>query len=78
MKAATLRSNRLKRTLAVLADCEEHTTRDIILNARVCAVNSIVCELRANGIAITCRRERGIWYYRLGVERKPAIRGVGA
>lgn len=67
MKAAALTSSkRLQRVLAVLSDCAEHSTMDIIREARVCAVNSIVAELRTNGIAVACRRDRGVWYYRLG------------
>lgn len=59
-------SKRLQRVLSVLSDCEEHSTMDLISRAHVCAVNSIVSELRANGIAVACRRDRGVWYYRLG------------
>lgn len=62
-------SKRLQRVLAVLAvlaDCAEHSTMDLITRARVCAVNSIVAELRGNGIAVACRREAGVYYYRLG------------
>ncbi|MCB1908113.1 MAG: hypothetical protein KDH15_12125 [Rhodocyclaceae bacterium] len=66
MNFATLSSKRLQRVLKVLADCREHTTMEIIQCARVCAVNSIIAELRANGIAICCRRDRGVYYYRLG------------
>lgn len=64
-------SRRLQRVLAVLSDCQEHSTMEIVNRASVCAVNSIVAELRANGIAIACRRDRGIFYYRLG---RPAAR----
>ncbi|MCB1909947.1 MAG: hypothetical protein KDH15_21510 [Rhodocyclaceae bacterium] len=39
---------------------------EIVKRAHVCAVNSIVSELRANGIAISCRRDRGVYFYRLG------------
>ena len=70
MHAARLaESPRLQRTLAVLADRREHTTRDILEAARVCAVNSTVAELRANGFSISCRQEvtpdGRIWLYRL-------------
>ena len=70
MHAARLaESPRLQRTLAVLADGREHTTRDILTAARVCAVNSIVAELRANGHHITCRQQvtddGRVWLYRL-------------
>ena len=74
MHAARLNhSERLQSVLAVLADGEEHSTLDIIHEAGVCAVNSIVAELRANGRRIECRQTRGpgggrIWLYQLQEE----------
>ena len=66
MNAATLEnSDRLRRVLAVLADGNERTTLDIIAYARVCAVNSCIAELRANGLDISCRRQGDLWYYQL-------------
>ena len=71
MHAARLRrSGRLRRVHELLSDGLEHSTLEIVLEARVCAVNSIVAELRANGCAIECRQERGsqggrIWLYRM-------------
>ena len=70
MHAARLdRSPRLQRVLAVLQDGREYTTRDIVVRARVCAVNSCAAELRANGYDIRCRQladEGGrVWIYRL-------------
>ena len=70
MHAARLdQSPRLQRVLATLADGQEHTTRDILKAAQVCAVNSTVAELRANGFRIVCRQEvttdGRIWLYRL-------------
>lgn len=59
------KSPRLKRVLAVLRDGEEHTTRDLIVAAEVCAVNSIIAELRANGFEIDCQRDGDVWLYRL-------------
>lgn len=63
------RSPRLQRVLAVLEDGREHSTRELLDAARVCAVNSIVAELRANGHRITCRQqvadEGRVWLYRL-------------
>jgi hypothetical protein len=38
---------------------------DIIRNANVCAVNSIISELRQNGINISCQRRGSNWYYTL-------------
>ena len=62
-------SPRLQRVHGVLQDGKEHTTRDIVTRAHVCAVNSCVAELRANGFRIACRqenREEGrVWIYRL-------------
>ena len=68
------RSDRLRRVLRLLSDCREHSTRDIVRGADVCAVNSIVSELRANGIAVSCRVENKIYYYRLG--HAPAQKGA--
>ena len=70
MHAARLdRSPRLQRVHAVLADGREHSTLDIVQTAQVCAVNSIVAELRRNGVSITCRQEaRGgerVFLYRM-------------
>ena len=63
------RSPRLQRVLDVLRDGQEHSTLDLVRRAGVCAVNSIVAELRAGGYAISCRQasvdgERR-WWYRL-------------
>lgn len=64
-------SPRLQRLLSTF---REHpgqwlTTLDLIALARICAVNSAVDELRANGFSIPSRRERGasgpVWSYRL-------------
>ena len=79
MHAARLdRSARLQRVLAVLEDGREHTTRDLVVAARVCAVNSCIAELRANGHAIACRQAPGdegrVWLYRL-VRREPPSGG---
>lgn len=60
MHAATLdTSERLARVLALLKrrGGRGATTREIIAEAKVCAVNSIVAEIRANGVAVECRYE---------------------
>ncbi len=49
------KSERLQRVLALLADGGWHSTLDIIIGAGVCAVNSCISELRANGYSIFCR-----------------------
>ncbi len=63
------RSARLRRVLGVLADRRWHSTREIVRAADVCAVNSIMAELRANGYAVACRHVRAggdrRWLYRL-------------
>ena len=81
MNAAHLdRSPRLQRVLEFLSDMQEHTTRDIVIGAQVCAVNSCVAELRANGFRIECRQDmvegRRYWHYRLA-SREPSsgVRG---
>ena len=60
------RSDRLRRVLRLLADGHPHSTLDIVRGAQVCAVNSIISELRSNGLPIRCRREGFVWYYQLG------------
>lgn len=66
MHAARLdRSPRLQRVLALLADGQPHSTLDIIRGAHVCAVNSIVAELRHNGFAVCCQRAGDRWFYQL-------------
>ena len=71
MHAAALdRSARLQRVRDVLADGDWHSTRDIVVRADVCAVNSCIAELRWQGLTIHCRQGRGaeggrIWEYRM-------------
>lgn len=59
------KSDRLQRVRNVLLDGMRHTTRDLIRKARVCAVNSIIAELRENGMQIECQRVRNLWYYQV-------------
>jgi len=67
MNAAKLnKSTRLKRVLAVLRRGGAYSTRDLIRKAHVCAVNSIIAELRANGKQVECFRRGGVWFYMLG------------
>ncbi|GAB4173821.1 MAG: hypothetical protein Fur0039_15440 [Rhodocyclaceae bacterium] len=74
MHAASVeKSARLQRVLWLLLDEQWHTTMEIIEGARVCAVNSIISELRANGVAIETRcMGRGVYAYRLLAARKEA------
>jgi hypothetical protein len=60
------KSKRLQRTLRVLSDGQEHSTRDIIRAADVCAVNSVISEIRRNGIPVRSCVKGGIWFYRIG------------
>ena len=62
------KSPRLQRVLELLRDGHPHTTREIIYTADVCAVNTCVAELRANGYEIRCTPvpgKKGIVEYRL-------------
>ena len=78
MHAAKLAgSRRLQRVRDLLSDGREYSTLEIALIAKVCAVNSIVAELRANGLEINCRQASGegggrVWLYRLMLPRKVA------
>jgi len=67
MHAATLESSsRLQRVDDLLSDGLEHSTWEIMQSAHVCAVNSCISELRANGHDITCRRRGDVFYYKKG------------
>ena len=66
MNAATLEnSDRLQRVHKLLSGGGEHTTLEIIQKAGVCAVNSIISELRQQGLDIQCERRADKWYYRM-------------
>lgn len=68
MHAASLRSDRLQRVLHALkmAGGRGLSTLEIIQSANVCAVNSLISELRANNQSISCKQEaRGRFRYRL-------------
>jgi len=58
-------STRLQKVVRVLKDKNWHSTMDIIKRAEVCAVNSIITELRLNGFDIKCKREANKWLYQL-------------
>ncbi|NBX50683.1 hypothetical protein EBT25_12280 [bacterium] len=59
------KSDRLARVAELLSQGGEFTTLDIIKQAHVCAVNSIISELRQNGYGISCQRRGSKWYYKL-------------
>jgi hypothetical protein len=66
MNAASIeKSDRLARVLDLLSQGGEFSTLDIIKKTNVCAVNSIVAELRQNGFHIDCQRRGDKWFYRL-------------
>jgi hypothetical protein len=67
MHAARIeKSDRLNRVAVVLRTLGVATTRDIQQTAYVCAVNSCISELRANGFQIDCKCVgRGRFEYRL-------------
>ena len=66
MHAASIdKSERLARVYKLLSQGGEFSTLDIIKEANVCAVNSIVAELRQNGFEIDCQRRGDKWVYRL-------------
>ena len=59
MHAANLRSSeRLQKVLDFLKNrgTEGATTMEIVKGCGVCAVNSIIAELRQNGYTITCKQ----------------------
>jgi hypothetical protein len=66
MHAASIdKSDRLARVYKLLSQGGEFSTLDIVTGAQVCAVNSIVSELRQNGFDIDCKRRGDKWFYRL-------------
>jgi hypothetical protein len=66
MNAANFdKSDRLQRVFKLLRRGGEFTTLDIVTKAQVCAVNSVVAELRQNGHNILCQRRGDKWFYRL-------------
>lgn len=73
------RSARLQRAHRLLADGHERTTLEIILGAGVCAVNSVIAELRENGAVIDGRWETRptgrVFLYRM---TKPAPEAANA
>ena len=60
------KSDRLQRVLKLLEkSIKPQSTRQIIKKANVCAVNSIVSELRENHRKIRCQRVKNVWFYSL-------------
>lgn len=51
-------SDRLQRALKVLQEAQGRvSTRSLMRKANICAVNSVVAELRENGAVILCEQE---------------------
>lgn len=75
IKAARLDSPRLQRVLAVLADGRPHSTRAIVRQGHVVAVNACIAELRQLGAVITCvrraDRRTGGWRYLYTLKKAP-------
>ena len=66
-------SPRLQRVMRVLDEGDWVGTMEIVHRAQVCAVNSCIAELRANGIEIESRCQgQGLWEYRLAGGREAA------
>ena len=79
MHAARLsHSPRLRRVHALMRDGRERSTRDIVIGAHVCAVNSCIAELRAapNNCRISCRQivdpatGQRTWLYRMHPQKE--------
>lgn len=69
MHAAKLEdSPRLRKVLDYLRRTGPATTIQIVKGCDVCAVNSIIAELRSNGFVIICtavKGQRGVYQYQL-------------
>jgi hypothetical protein len=62
-------SKRLQKVLKYLSDGQPHTTFEIIMGTGQCAINSIITELRRNGLRIACTQvkgQRGVYQYQMG------------
>ena len=62
------KSPRLQRVLKFLSDGLPHTTREIIIGADVCAVSTVIHELRLNGKKIECKaKSKGVYEYTMEI-----------
>lgn len=64
MNAASLSSARLQRFLACLYDGGWKSTRQIIQETGLCAINSCAAECRENGLDVPCEQRGRVFYYR--------------
>ena len=73
--SATLESSpRLQKVYDLLKDGKPHTTMEIIKECNVCAVSTIIHELRENGKIIICLpRKRGVYEYQMEIEPLTSI-----
>lgn len=72
-------SPRLQKVLKHLRRVGSATTMEISRACNVCAVNSIIAELRANGFTVDCnpvRGQRGVYLYTL--DEQPQLSLFGA
>ena len=80
MHAAKLEdSPRLQKVLKNLRFHGPMTTMEIMQKCSVCAVNSIIAELRENGFTIDCtavKGQRGVYQYRLIEGEQPSLFGA--
>jgi hypothetical protein len=59
-------SHRLRNVFKVLnRNSKPQSTMDLIKKSGHCAINSIISELRENGVKINCTRSGNAWYYKL-------------
>ncbi|AJF07784.1 hypothetical protein [Geoalkalibacter subterraneus] len=67
-------SERLQRAHRLLSDGAWHSTRDIMRAADVCAVNTVIAELRCNGYDIVTRCVgRGRFEYQMILENQRSL-----
>ena len=59
------RSKGPARVVSLLESGREYSTNEIISQAKVCAVASLVSELRRTGLPIVCTRKGKNWFYKI-------------
>ncbi len=67
-------SPRLQRVHELLKTGLEYSTMEIIKKANVCAVNTIITELRRNGLTIMTRQRNKVFFYKLGAGQQDLFR----
>ena len=69
-------SPRLQKVRDFLRRTGGATTLEIVQGCQVCAVNSIIAELRANGLVVDCnavKGQRGVYRYTLNEQPQLAL-----